>query len=87
MLLLYVALFVVQYSMIVSLEEDHLRAEFGHDYGLYAKEVPRFVPRILPYRSGQVLEFRLGSAMRSERSTMGNILLFCAIFALRGAFG
>ena len=87
MLLLYVALFVAQYAMIVSLEEEHLRAEFGAAYADYARNVPRFVPRVDPYRSDQELDFRLRSALRSERSTLGNALLCCVILAARWAFG
>jgi len=87
MLLLYVALFVAQYAMIVSLEEEHLRAEFGEAYEVYAAKVPRFVPRIAPYRSGQTLDFRLGSTLRSERSTFGNVLLCWVILGLRWSFG
>lgn len=87
MLVLYVALFGVQYAMIVSLEEEHLRAEFGESYTVYAAEVPRFVPRPTPRHTSQTLEFRLGSAMRSERSTLGNILLVAVALGLRWGFG
>lgn len=85
MLLLYVALFVVQYAMIVSLEEEHLREQFGKEYAVYAAEVPRFVPRIPARPTDQVLEFRLGSAMRSERSTLGNMLLVAVVLGVRWA--
>lgn len=87
LLLVYVALFVVQYALIVSLEEEHLREAFGADYTVYARDVPRFVPRLRPRPSAQVLAFRLRSALRSERSTLGNILLVCVVFAVRWGIG
>ena len=69
--LVYVVLFVVQYGMIVSLEEEHLRAVFGDVYRDYRAAVPRWVPRRRAAPTDQVLPFRLRSALRSERSTLG----------------
>jgi protein-S-isoprenylcysteine O-methyltransferase Ste14 len=43
--------FAFQYSMIVSLEEEFLEKEFGEVYLGYKNEVPRFFPRLSPFRS------------------------------------
>jgi len=41
--------FVVQYHLIVSREEEHLRQTFGEEYQRYLYNVPRFIPRLTKY--------------------------------------
>lgn len=41
--------FVIQYQLIVSREEEHLRTAFGAEYETYCNNVPRFIPRISRY--------------------------------------
>ncbi|MEW6061267.1 MAG: isoprenylcysteine carboxylmethyltransferase family protein [Bacteroidota bacterium] len=41
--------FVVQYHLIVSREEEHLRQAFGEEYERYVHHVPRFIPRLTKY--------------------------------------
>lgn len=41
--------FVIQYQLIVSREEEHLRTAFGDEYDRYCINVPRFIPRFTPY--------------------------------------
>ena len=43
------AWFIFQYSQIVFLEEDFLEKEFGVVYLEYKRNVPRFIPRLLPF--------------------------------------
>ncbi|MEW5799128.1 MAG: isoprenylcysteine carboxylmethyltransferase family protein [Bacteroidota bacterium] len=43
------AWFVIQYHLIVSREEEHLRQAFGEEYEQYLKNVPRFIPRLTKY--------------------------------------
>lgn len=42
--------FVLQYHLIVSREEEHLRTAFGEEYTAYLKNVPRFLPRFTQYK-------------------------------------
>ncbi len=44
--------FFVQYTLIVSLEEEYLIRTFGSDYAKYCEAVPRFVPVFKKYVSG-----------------------------------
>ena len=37
---------VVMYLMVAPIEERELRNEYGSEYDSYAREVPRFVPRL-----------------------------------------
>jgi hypothetical protein len=57
--------FYLQYSLIVKEEEKVPgSAVFGKDYDEYVKNVPRFLPRLSPYRSGSVVQPPLQSAGR-----------------------
>jgi len=64
--------FAVQYYFIVIEEENYLKEKFGIAYGDYIKNVPRFLPRITPYRNKDVEqpEFQLNKGIQSERRTL-----------------
>jgi len=83
------AYFIVQYTMIVSLEEEFLEKKFGDAYEQYRASVRRFVPRLAPYRSPaqatQHPDWR--SAVRSERRTFQAIVIILALLALRWWIG
>ena len=76
--------FSVQYSLIVSLEEEFLEKEFGDGYLEFKKNVPRFVPRLHPYlhpaRERQKPSWV--EAVRSERRTFQAILLVMLLLVL-----
>ncbi len=69
--------FVVQYSMIVSLEEEFLEKEFGDVYLQFKKEVPRFLPRFAPNRhpAQEHQKADWSEAIRSERRTFQAIII------------
>jgi protein-S-isoprenylcysteine O-methyltransferase Ste14 len=64
--------FYLQYSLIVKEEEKYLAQQFSKDYEEYVKNVPRFLPRFTPYRSGSVVQppFNLQAGLRSERRSI-----------------
>jgi protein-S-isoprenylcysteine O-methyltransferase Ste14 len=64
--------FYFQYSLIVKEEENYLAQTFGEEFKRYVNNVPRFFPRITPYRSGKVVqpEYNLSKGMRSERRSI-----------------
>jgi protein-S-isoprenylcysteine O-methyltransferase Ste14 len=90
LLLTAVAWFYLQYSMIVSQEEEYLAAHFGGAYDEYRKHVPRFLPRITPYVSAapSVKNLSATEGLASERRTLQAIgvvtALLVALFLLRG---
>jgi protein-S-isoprenylcysteine O-methyltransferase Ste14 len=72
--------FAFQYFQIVLAEEEFLVNEFGVGYVEYKKNVPRFIPRVIPYaHSSQAhQQARWQEAVRSERRTfqaLGLVLL------------
>jgi protein-S-isoprenylcysteine O-methyltransferase Ste14 len=64
--------FVFQYYHIVVLEEEFLRSTFGDSYKDFAKNVPRFLPRLIPYRNEAQGHQRpnWSGALRSEKRTL-----------------
>ncbi len=81
--------FVLQYSLIVSQEEEYLSVHFGSAYDAYRRGVPRFLPRLTAYRTPEPppkgLNLREGLA--SERRTLQAmslvVLLVLAVFFIR----
>jgi protein-S-isoprenylcysteine O-methyltransferase Ste14 len=51
--LVFVALFAGIYLPVMRVEARTLSGLFGEDYERYAKEVPLFLPRLSPYRTGK----------------------------------
>ncbi|MGA3287601.1 MAG: isoprenylcysteine carboxylmethyltransferase family protein [Bacteroidota bacterium] len=72
--------FAFQYYQIVLAEEEFLISEFGVGYVEYKKNVPRFIPRVIPYAQPSQMhqQARWHEAVRSERRTfqaLGLVLL------------
>ena len=73
--------FVIQYHLIVSREEEHLKTAFGDEYAVYCKNVPRFIPRITKY-SGEHSFHREPNFSRGIQSEMRTLQAFVAVIAL-----
>ena len=76
--------FSFQYSLIVSLEEEFLEKEFGEGYIEFKKNVPRFLPRLRPYKH-PLQDHQKPSwqeAVRSERRTFQAIVLVMILLFL-----
>ena len=82
--------FAIQYGLIVSKEEEYLRARFGEDFVRYCAEVPRFLPRLTPYVSAGPAPkgLSLTEGLASERRTLQAIGIvvtaIVVLFFLRG---
>jgi protein-S-isoprenylcysteine O-methyltransferase Ste14 len=76
--------FYMQYSLIVSLEEEHLAQKFGEEYERYTKSVPRFFPSLIPYKRGSneqpELDWKRGFI--SEKRTLQAIVLLMILLAV-----
>lgn len=64
--------FAVQYHYIVKEEEAYLASAYGEEYQKYLKNVPRFFPRVTPYKNSQLEQppFKLQAGLRSEKRTL-----------------
>jgi protein-S-isoprenylcysteine O-methyltransferase Ste14 len=82
--------FIVQYTLIVSLEEEYLIKTFGDDYRRYVRSVPRFVPTFKRFPGSTNIQPDLDwiRGIISEKSTLLAItcvtLLLSAYVYLRG---
>ena len=63
--------FSLQYHFIVLEEEGYLVDEFS-DYDEYCKQVPRFFPRLTPYKNSAVEQppFSIKAGLRSEQRSL-----------------
>ncbi len=86
MLLIYSAFFGLQYSLIISLEEEHLRQRFGKTYDAYLTQVPRFIPRFTPFRPQNVSGMPLARALKIEKDTLLSTGLISLAIFLRWKF-
>jgi protein-S-isoprenylcysteine O-methyltransferase Ste14 len=90
LLLLAVVWFSVQYSLIVSKEEEYLATTFGTEYQDYIRHVPRFIPRLSRYVAKVPAPKRVnfGDGLVSERRTLqaiamvGVVLVFVYILRI-----
>jgi protein-S-isoprenylcysteine O-methyltransferase Ste14 len=84
LLLVAIAWFFVQYSLIITGEEEYLRLRFGQEFASYCREVRRFVPRLTPYRPAdpppKSMDVREGFS--SETRTLQAIGLVTAVIVL-----
>jgi len=86
MLLIYAGLFGLQYRLIISLEEEHLRRRFGKIYEDYLKVVPRFLPRLTTFRQQNVPGMPLSRALKIEKDTLLSTFLVSLAIFLRWKF-
>lgn len=75
--------FYVQYTLIVSREEEYLAKAFEGEYQDYRENVRRFLPRLTPYRSihPPAKGMSTTEGIASERRTLQAIILVTAIIA------
>ena len=76
-----IALFAIEYSLIVRYEEGVLESIFGQQFLAYRARTPRWIPR--PPRSGETGPHDLGEALRSEISTFAQYVALAAAFYLK----
>ena len=64
--------FYFQYKIIVDEEEQYLEKTYGKDYEDYRHNVPKFFPRLLPYKVEGLKqpEFILKKGLTSEKRTL-----------------
>ncbi len=64
--------FFIQYTLIVSKEEEYLAERFGAEYEHYRQRVPRFFPRLIPYVAPNPppKRVRTSEGFASERRTL-----------------
>jgi protein-S-isoprenylcysteine O-methyltransferase Ste14 len=72
-----VALFFIQYYLIVTLEEEYLAKTFGLAFEEYVGRVRRFVPHLRRYRASDAAQItgNFSRGLRSEKRTLQALVL------------
>jgi len=86
LLLAAIVFFGIQYSLIISLEEETLHDMFGEAYTEYKEHVPRIIPQFTPWSGSyhshtRRLSFR--EALKPEKNTLFNIGMVLFLIALK----
>ena len=76
--------FIVQYSLIVSLEEETLDKLFGEEYSEYKQNVPPIFPRLKPWRGGKNRKSAtILQTLKTEKRTLQNVFLIILFIIIR----
>ncbi len=83
-LFLTLTFFIIQYSLIISLEQETLSKKFDEEYLIYCNNVPALLPRLTPWKGGTIQEpLSIKKVLRHEKSTLLNILLILILIFIR----
>jgi protein-S-isoprenylcysteine O-methyltransferase Ste14 len=87
--LLFAALFLGIYLPVMRVEAATLAELFGEHYRDYARAVPLFVPRFLPYRDEKTIDVRFDASLylryREYQAALG-LLIAWGLLALKAFF-
>ena len=80
--------FILQYSMIISLEEETLVKLFGNEYQLYRESVPRLFPRISPWvGNDKRVPLTIIQTLKTEKRTLQNIIIIIILIGAKNYYG
>ena len=79
-----VALFALEYTLIVAYEEGVLESIFGQEYLDYKRSTPRWFPR--PPKQPETGPHDWGEAWKSETSTFMQYIALAVVFAIKQRF-
>lgn len=80
--------FMLQYSMIISLEEETLVKLFGNEYQLYRESVPKLFPRISPWLGNDKrVPLTIIQTLKTEKRTLQNIIIIIILIGAKNYYG
>ena len=80
--------FTLQYSMIISLEEETLVKLFGNEYQLYCESVPKLFPRISPWLGNDKrVPLTIIQTLKTEKRTIQNIIIIIILIGVKNYNG
>jgi len=87
MLIVTWVFFIIQYALIIDLEEETLIGLFSEEYELYKSNVPQLFPRFSPWKSDDNrTPMSFGKTLKTEKRTLQNIILILLLITLRQQF-
>ncbi|MFL6229023.1 MAG: methyltransferase family protein [Pyrinomonadaceae bacterium] len=79
----FAALFLGIYLRVMRVEAQTLAQLFGEEYENYARAVPLFAPRLVPYRGGRTSDVRFDTKLylryREYRAALGLVVAWCLL--------
>ena len=79
--------FTLQYSMIISLEEETLVQLFGNEYQLYRESVPKLFPRISPWLGNDKrVPLTIIQTLKTEKRTLQNIIIIIILISAKNYY-
>ena len=84
MIITTMAFFLIQYSLIISLEEEKLSELFGEEYNVYSKNVRSIIPRIYRWKTNdnrRPLPFM--KLIKTEKRTLQNVMFILTLIIIR----
>ena len=76
--------FFIQYSLIISLEEEALEKKFGEEYVNYKNEVPSIIPKLnRKFKNHDTTPSSLFKTLKTEKRTLQNIFLVLLLLFIR----
>ena len=88
LLAFYNVMFFNIYRAQIRIEEEMLSSIYGEPYDEYRENVPRFFPRLAPWRKGSVSRFNLARALRNRswEPILGVVILWGAQLSMWSFF-
>jgi len=84
MVVLTAAFFLVQYTLIISLEEETLDNLFGNEYLEYKKHVPPIIPRLKPWNGAKKTKSTtFFKTLKTEKRTLQNVSLMLLLIYIK----
>ena len=88
LLFIVLVFFTLQYSMIISLEEETLVKLFGNEYRLYRESVPKLFPRISPWLGNDKrVPLTIIQTLKTEKRTLQNIIIIIILIGAKNYYG
>ena len=79
--------FTLQYSMIISLEEETLVKLFGNEYQLYRESVPKLFPRMSPWLGNDKrVPLTMIQTLKTEKRTLQNIIIIIILIGAKNYY-
>lgn len=80
MLIVTWAFFIIQYYLIINLEQNTLIDLFGKEYKNYMNNVPIFFPRLTSWKNkDKYVPMKFSKTIKTEKRTLQNIILLIMI--------
>ncbi|MEC9106752.1 MAG: isoprenylcysteine carboxylmethyltransferase family protein [Candidatus Neomarinimicrobiota bacterium] len=87
MLIITWTFFIIQYYLIIKLEQNRLIEIFGKEYKAYMDNVPILFPRLSPWiNKDKYVPMKLLNTLKTEKRTLQNIILLIIIIYFKNQF-